>query len=262
MGEPAVSWRRALIVSALLLFATGAEAVGPQPPCTTAALPAYPPPDSAPAVAIWQEKELIESNWHPPGCTGWLTDSRSKLIVTLAGSFRFDGAMNQLLARVGAVSALPAIQYWSTTDKSWGPLSNEAFALGSPDVKARRRDFAPSELVKGAELYYWQDDTRTGPAIYRLRVYESTAERFVISSDNVTPVRRFFLTLFKPGALQSLLIVQRLSPGVFGTFILSRSGEGASVLTEGHDKSYVNRTVALYRHLAGIRTDQEPRAAP
>ena len=74
-------------------------------------------------------------------------------------------------------------------------------------------------------------------------------------------MRRYFLTLFKPGALQSLLIVPRLSPGVFGAFILSRSGEGASLLTAGHDKSYVNRTVALYRHLAGIKTDQEPPAA-
>ena len=257
-----MSLHRALIVSALLLLAAGAEAAGPQPPCAAAAMPAYPAPDSPPAIAIWQEKDLIESNWHPPSCTGWPTDSRSKLIVTLAGSFRFDGAMNQLLTRVGDVSALPAIQYWSTTDKSWGPLSNQAFALTAPDVKARRRDFAPSEFVKGAELYYWQDDVRTGPAVYRLKVYENTAERFVISSDNVTPVRRYFLTLFKPGALQSLLIVQRLSPGVFGAFILSRSGEGASLLTAGHDKSFVNRTVALYRHLAGIRTDQEPPAAP
>ncbi len=257
-----MNWRGALVVSALLLLGTGAEAAGPQPPCTAAAAPAYPGPDTAPVITVWQEKELIESDWHPPSCTGWPSDSRSKLVVTLAGSFRFDGTMNQLLARVGAVSAMSSIQYWSTTDKSWGPLSTEAFALSAPDVKARRRDFAPSEFVKGAELYYWQDDARTGPAVYQLKVYESTAERFIVSSDNITPVRRYLFTLFKPRALQSLLIVQRLSPGVFGAFILSRSGEGASLLTAGHDKSYVNRTVALYRHLAGIKTDQEPPAAP
>src|SRR5580704_7339536 len=98
LGESVVSWRGALIVSALLLLATGAEAALPQPPCGAAAAPAYPAPGAAPVIAIWQEKELIDSNWHPPGCTGWPSDSRSKLVVTLAGSFRFDGPMNQLLA--------------------------------------------------------------------------------------------------------------------------------------------------------------------
>ena len=108
-----------------------------------------------------------------------------------------------LLARVGTISALRSIQYWSTTEKKWGPLSNDASALTGPDSKSRRRDFLPSELVKGADLYYWEDDVRTGPEIYRLRVSESASERFVVSSDNVTPIRRFWFTLFKPGALQS-----------------------------------------------------------
>ena len=44
--------------------------------------------------------------------------------------------------------------------------------------------------------------------------------------------------------------------------LLSRSGEGASMLTAGYEKSYVNRAAALYRALAGIKTDQEPPAAP
>jgi hypothetical protein len=122
--------------------------------------------------------------------------------------------------------------------------------------------FFASELVKGAELYYWEDDTRTGPAVYRLRVSESASERFVISSDNVTPIRRFWFTLFKPGALQSVLTIERVAPGTFGIFVLNRSGDGASVLTAGHESSYVNRATALYRQLAGIKTDQEPPAAP
>jgi hypothetical protein len=245
---------------ALLLLVSGAQAAGPQPPCAAAAMPAYPLPDSPPVIAIWHGKELEQ--WHPPACTGWPADSRSKLIVTLTGSFRFDGPMSDLLARIGNVSALRNIQYWSTTEKRWGPLSNDAYALTGPDPKMRRRDFSASDFIKGAELYYWEDDVRTGPAVYRLKVYESAAERFVIASDNVTPLRRYFFTLFKPGALQSLLIVQRIAPGLFGAYILSRSGEGASMLTTGYEKSYVNRSAALYRHLAGIKTDQEPPAAP
>ena len=126
----------------------------------------------------------------------------------------------------------------------------------------RRGDFSASELVKGADLYYWEDDPRTGQAVYRLRVSESASDRFVISSDNVTPIRQLWFTLFKPGALQSVLIIEHVAPGIFGVFVLSRSGEGASSLTAGHESSYVNRATALYRQLAGIKTDQEPPAAP
>jgi hypothetical protein len=226
------------------------------------AAPAYPAPDTAPLIVIWKAKELEQGAWRPPICTGWPTELRSRLIVTLTASFRFDGPMSALLARVGTISALRSIQYWSTTDKKWTPLSNDASALTGPDSKSRRRDFSASELVKGANLYYWEDDARTGPAVYRLRVWESASERFVISSDNVTPIRRFWFTLFKPGALQSVLIVEHIAPDVFGVSILNRSGEGASMLTAGHESSYVNRATALYRQLAGIKTDQEPPAAP
>jgi hypothetical protein len=253
---------RAVLVSAPMLFPFGAQAVGPQPPCAASVTSPYPSPDTTPNVVIWQGKELEQGHWHPPSCTGWLADSPSKLVVTLTASFHFDGPMSALLARVGTISALRSIQYWSTTDKKWGPLSNDASALTGPDPKSRRRDFSAAELVQGADLYYWEDDARTGATVYRLRVSESTAERVVISSDNVTPMRRFFFTLFRPGALQSVLILQRVAPGLFGVFVLSRSGEGASVLTAGHEKSYVNRAAALYRQLAGIKTDQEPPAAP
>lgn len=200
--------------------------------------------------------------WRPPICTGWPADSRSKLVVAVAGSFRSSAAMNQLLTRIGAVSALPRILYWSTTDKQWMPLSKEAFALTGPDNKSRRGDFSASEFVKGADLYYWDSDTRTGPAVYRFRVLENTADRVAVTNENVTPMRRFFFTLFKPGDFQSLLIIQRVSSGTFGAFILHRSGEGASSLTTGHDKSYVNRAVALFRQLAGMKTNEDPPAAP
>ena len=245
-----------------LLLASGAEAMGPPLPCGVTNTPAYPSPDSAPTIRIWQGKELESGNWVTPNCTGWPAGSRSRLIITLSGSFHFDGPMSALLTRVGMISALRNIQYWSTTDKKWGPLSNDASALTGPDSKSRRPDFLPSELVKGAELYYWEDDTRTGPAVYRLRVSESAPERFVVFNDNVSPIRRFWFTLFKPGALQSVLVIEHIAPGTFGVSVLNRSGEGASVLTGGHETSYVNRATALYRQLAGIKTDQEPPAAP
>jgi hypothetical protein len=253
--------KRALLVAALSLLATGAQGSpsGPQLPCAPVAA-AFPSENALPAIAIWHGDELDRQNWQPPACTGWPAASRARLIVTLTASFRYKGSMDGLLARVGAISSLRDIRYWSATDNKWGPLAHDASALTSADAKSRRADFAPAELMKGADLHYWEDDTRTGATVYRMRVLESSAERAVISSDNVTPVRRFLFTIFKPGALQSLLIIQRQAPGLYGAYIVSRSGEGTSILAAGHDDSYVSRASALYRALAGIKTDLEPPA--
>jgi hypothetical protein len=250
-----------LMIAALSLLAAGAQAApsGPRLPCDPATA-AFPPEHAPPAIDIWHGDGLDKRNWRPPACTGWPAESRAKLIVTLAASFRYSGSMDGLLARVGAISTLRDIRYWSARDGKWGPLANDASALTSADAKSRRADFAPGELAKGADLHYWEDDTRTGATVYRMRVLESSAERAVISSDNVTPVRRYLMTIFKPGALQSLLIIQRQAPGLYGAYIVSRSGEGTSMLAAGHDDSYVSRASALYRALAGIKTDQEPPA--
>jgi hypothetical protein len=165
------------------------------------------------------------------------------------------------MERVGAISTLRTVRYWSTTDQEWRPLANNASALADSNKVNRRADFSAAELIKNAKLYYWEDDSRSGEIIYRLNILESTPDRAVIASENATAVRKFFVTLFKPGALQSTVFIQRLSPGVFGIYVLSRTDEGTSVLAEGHDNSYVNRAVALYRQIAGIKTDQEPPAA-
>jgi hypothetical protein len=236
-----------------------AHAALPQPPCTTPAIPAYSSP--APALAIWHGSELDQGKWRPPSCTGWPPNSASKLVVAVAGSFRFNGFTAQLVERAGAISTLRSVRYWSTTDKTWRPLANDASALTAPDRANRRADFAASELVKNATLYYWEDDSRSGEIVYRLNILENTSDRAVIAIENITPVRKFFVTLFKPGALQSTIFIQRLSAGLYGIYILSRTDEGMSVFADGHDQSFVNRAVALYRHLAGIRTDQEPPAA-
>ena len=96
--------------------------------------------------------------------------------------------------------------------------------------------------------------------MYSLKVLENSAQRLVISSDNITTMRRFVFTLFKPGSLQSLLFLQQISPGTYGATIMTRTGEGASVLSNGHEETFINRADALFRQLAGIKTDQEPPA--
>jgi hypothetical protein len=86
--------------------------------------------------------------------------------------------------------------------------------------------------------------------------------RAVIAIENLTPVRYLLVTLFEPGALQSVEFVELVSPGAWGIYLLTRTGEGVSALVGGHEASYVSRAVAIYRHLAGIPTDEEPPAAP
>ena len=253
--------RLSVLTFIISVLASGAQAAGPQLSCTMPAMAAYPAAEADPAIAIWHDGDMEKSMWQPPGCTGWSPSSHSKLVIAVAASFHFDGPIDQLLNRVGRISALSNMLYWSTTDKKWRPLAYDSSALSGTDIKNRRGDFLASDLTKGASLHYWEDDTRSGEIVYHLKVLESTPDRVVIVSENVTPIRRFFITLFEPGALQTVLSIQRLSPGVFGVYMLSRTGEGSSAFAAGHDESYINRAVAFYRQIAGIKTDKEPPAA-
>src|SRR5689334_132826 len=117
--------------------------------------------------------------------------------------------MTDLLARLGAISALADIRYWSVTDRKWLALAHATSALRGPDPRSHRPDFSGQELIQGATLYYWADDTRSGDITYRLNVQERTDDRVLTVSENVTPVRRFLMTLFKPGPCNQ----HRLSSG-------------------------------------------------
>ncbi len=114
----------------------------------------------------------------------------------------------------------------------------------------------------GSDQYYLENDNRSGKIVQRMAVRERMPTRVVISIENLTPVRFLFVTLFEPGALQSVEFLELISPGVWGIYLLTRVGEGVSALAGGHEASYINRTAAMYRHLAGIPTDAEPPAAP
>jgi hypothetical protein len=61
--------------------------------------------------------------------------------------------------------------------------------------------------------------------------------------------------------MQSICFLDRESKDVWRYYNLTRMPKQASVLTMGHDASFINRAVALYRYLAGIPADQEPPAA-
>lgn len=252
-----------LLALALVLLAGSATAQPRSAPCDRPAPPAYAAPGARPAVVVWHDRDRGQPAWDPRTCLGWSPASRSRLSVALAGSFAFDGSLDELLSRIGSISSLRTLRYWSVTDAAWRPLVGDAFALRSPEPRDRRPDFAPPELRQGAGVYYAQSDSRSSAeVIYRMRVWQNGPTEAVVEMENVTPVRYRIFTLFDRGALQLVLFIRQVRPGVWALYSLTRIGEGASSFAMGHEASYVNRAAALYRLVAGVPSDQEPPVAP
>ena len=164
------------------------------------------------------------------------------------------------LARFGAVSRTTGIRYWSVTDQRWDTLIREAFAVTDAAGTSRRDDFGIEELRPGVAFYSAERDGRSsGVVIYRIRVIARTPDHVAVSVINVSPVRVALVTMFRPGELQATYFLDRLGPDAWGYFGLW--GVTTGLLTGGHAASSINRAVAIYRHFAGIPTDQDPPAA-
>lgn len=229
----------------------------PKPPCGVPAQPPYSDAGAPPNLQVWNDSSS-NARWVPPSCTGW-TELGFRMLVALAGSFRFNGDGEDLLGRFGAASAFRGIRYWTASDKRWRVLITDAAALDGPSIKRRRPDFTAAEMKTRKVVYFLQDDSRSsGPVVYRLRLLESGPKRLVVEIENASPVRTFMVTLFHPGDLQFAYFLEERAPGLWGLYSLLRTGRGASSLSSGHQASYVSRAVAFYRHIAGIPTDQNP----
>ena len=188
----------------------------------------------------------------------WTRDVQPSLVVALAGTFRHEGGADALLGRLGRISALTAARYWSTTDGAWRPLATDAAAWSDGDPPHRRPDFSAVELRNGRDVRFAQRDGRsTGEVVYRLRVSASDPRRLVAVVENLSPVRLLLLTVFAPGDLRSAYFLQPVAPGIWGFYALLLV-HAAGPLGSGHEASYVNRSVALFRLVAGFPTDAEP----
>jgi hypothetical protein len=265
----AVAWRQrarldlatTLVLAIAVAAASGAVAASPAvPPCDEIApQPAYGMVDEAPAVQVWTDGRLVIPPTEIP-CIGWSAAS-FRTLVAVAGSFRSSDDSAGLLARFGTISGLLTIRYWSVTDHAWLPLVTAATALTAQVSGQSRGDFTAVEVGSGRDLFLSQRDNRASTdVVYRMRVRESAGDRFIVETENLTPVRWWGLTLFSPADIQAVYFLQERTAGVWSYYSLTKIG-GGSWLTSGHEMSYVNRAVALYRHLAGIPTDLEPPAA-
>jgi hypothetical protein len=233
---------------------------GLQPPCGTEPWPRYADVAAPPTVEVWKEGDT-GARWVPPACTGWAPD-RFNLVVAVSGRFPGDGRIETILSRFGEVSRWAGVRYWSVSKKRWQDLIVEAYALDGPDGQQRRADFAPGEMRPGRDLYFSQTSTGSGPVVYRMRLRELRGDGLVLETENVTAVRVLAIPLLERGDLRALYFVERSSPGVWSYYNLAGVDRGPNPLTRGRDASYVNRAVAIFRHVAGLPGDQEPPAAP
>lgn len=231
----------------------------PQLPCGQDAFPAYPDLASPPVVTYWSPSD-VGSTWTPPACTGWTGGSYSTLVTTV-GRFRGPASVEDLLQRIGAISQMAGMRYWSTTHQRWQTLIEEAHAVTGPSGNQARGDFSPDELKPGTVTFFEQLDNLAGKATYRMHISEASENRIVVDVENVTSLKYLLLTLFHPGELQTIYFLDRDAPDVWRYYSVVRTAKNASGMTTGKQASSINRAVAFFRHLAGLPGDLEPPAA-
>jgi len=241
-----------LLAIAVLVCSAGlcAAGQGPQPPCAgVEPVPAYAAHGAPPNSHVWTSGAL--GSWTPPACAGFTTKGDG-VLVAVAGSFPFTGSADALLARFGAVSALKGLKYWSVTEGGWRTLITQATALEGPDLNRPRPDFSLAEMRSDADLYFAQSENRAGgDVVYRMRVRDFGPNRFVVAIENASPVSRYLVTLFNPGDLASVHLLERRGPGVWGYYGLAWAGDSLVSRLAVPEASYVNRALALYRHFLG-----------
>ena len=233
--------------------------LGPQPPCEKEPTPPYPSLEDSPLVKSWSASGFGR-DWRPPACTGWTAVGFTTLVTTVA-RFRQVSDAEDLLHRIGAISTLAGVRYWSTTHSRWRTLVVDAYALSALQPGQRRKDFTPDELKEGNVLYFEQVDNLSGKAIYRMHIIKASPQHIVIDVENVSTMRYLFVPILHSGEMQSISFLDRESDDVWRYYSMVRTGKSANRLIAGNESSAVNRAVAFYRHLVGIPTDQEPPAA-
>jgi hypothetical protein len=179
----------------------------------------------------------------------------------MTARFHHTSVARELLRRIGAISELTGMRYWSTTHKQWQTLIVDAHALTASQLGQRRANFTPDEMKEGEVVYFEQTDNLAGKAVYRMHIAEASADRIVVSVENASTIRYLLVTLFSPGELQSIYYLDRESEDIWRFYSILRTVKIASGLIPGNDSSAINRAVAFYRHFVGIPTDQEPPAA-
>lgn len=259
MGITAAGTRRAGLLcslglaAALGLTATTQAAVNIPVPCEAPGV-AYPPVGEAPVIEV-HYYDALGPQWAPAACAGW-KKSNVAFLITTAGKFHHAGGVDDIAARLGAISNYNDILYWSHTRQAWRPLMPEAFALAGPDPEKKRADFTAAEMLRGDPRYFWQ--SASGKFAYRVQVREGDANRLVIEMENITGFQMLLLPVFRPGDARMLYFIEKEAGDVWRYYaLIAVSGPFSGLLRSGHE-SFINRAGAIYRYFTGIPMTQEP----
>jgi len=198
----------------------------------------------------------------PAGAECFGTYDPAALWITVAGVVRTPDNPTAFVARFGAISQLLGVQYWSTTEQKWRPLVLSAYATAAVNSNARpRADYSVAELSAGSDRYYRIADSRSGhDVLYRLKLRSSQPGSLVVETLNAEPIKQWGLTFYAIGGLHTLYFLNERAPGFWAYYSITRVLPN-NFLAAGHENSYINRAVALYRHYMSIPTNAEPPAA-
>jgi hypothetical protein len=239
---------RFLIILSLLVLPMGTASAQEQvlrPPCRTIPVPQFPSNDGS-SVSMWRERELRAVSWVPANCLTWR--GRTRLAGALAGTFTFAGGMDRLLNRLGAFSDYKLISYRSHMG-DLRPLVHEAGLMrsSSPSVGA---DLVAKDFVQGRIYGYFQIDSAGRRTTYQMTILERSASRIALGIENTSPISFAFVSLFDPGALQSVLFLERIGPDRWHYYHAIRAGDGASVLALSDSAAYSYRLRAIFNYVA------------
>lgn len=214
------------------------------------------------AAPIAQAIQLTGRRGAPAGAVCFDKPDSTAMWVTVASLIRSSDSRSTFIGRFGAVSQLLGVQYWSTTEQAWRPLVSSARATTAASSSEPRADYSAAELAMGQDRYYETTDTRSGRSVaYRLKLLWNQPGRIVVETANVEAIKKWGLTLYGPEGLDTLYFLNERSPGVWAYYSITRVLP-RNFLAEGHEKSYINRAVALYRHYVSLPTSAAPPSAP
>jgi hypothetical protein len=249
--------RRQALRSAAVLIASGAPAARAAASlCGSAVAPAYPAVDQPAVVQSW----LLDGRQDGPApdCSGLRTRD-FELLVRLTASFASPLDAPGMLTRLGAVSTLKGMAYWSFTDRKWQPLVSESYAIDRPATMATRRaDFSAAELRGGTELYFAEIDNRTASLVpYSLQMLSAGPDRLVMRMENVDDLRYLGLKVVGAHEMQWVVALEPLGNGRWGYRSLMGIVSLGFGRAEQHRLSNLSRCVAMFDHLAGRHTAVE-----
>lgn len=216
--------------------------------CGSAPRTPIPAAGAQPVVATWVSTQASTSP--APDCTG-LRARDFVLVTSVTARMAEAASADALLARMGAVSIMKGMTYWSEKDQRREVLITDAAAVTAAGSATRRADFSVSELKAGQTVYFAQHDNRASNEVgYSMRVVQATPTGWMVAIENTTPVKLYLVTLFEPGDIQTVISVEQLAPGQWGYRSLTGIRKVGVGSVESYRGSYANRAVAMFEHIA------------